>query len=160
MENKKGDKVEYEIEGYQKNLSIFVDLAVILLFLLKFILTLETNFHDVDGLLNDDYLGHNREEYVELVHYSDYYIQAYQLYTLILILNMYNLLSALRIFRMVHWILLIIGRTISVIFLFMIMLLPMQIGFSFLSTCLIGPYLNKYNTLIDGIKMQIITMMG
>ena len=50
---------------------------VILIFLLKFILTLETNFHDVDGLLNDNFKGHNMEEYVELVHYSDYYVQAY-----------------------------------------------------------------------------------
>lgn len=50
---------------------------MILIFLLKFTLTLETNFHDVDGLLNDNYLGHNMEEYVELVHYSDYYVQAY-----------------------------------------------------------------------------------
>ncbi len=104
-------------------------------------------------MISDDYLGHNVEEYEELVHYSDYYVQAYQLYTLIMILNMYNLLSALRIFRMIHWTLIIIGRTISVIFLFMIMLLPLQIGFSFLSTCLIGPYLSKYNTLTNGIKM-------
>ena len=57
--------------------SRFIDLAVILIFLLKFTLTLYTNFHDVDGLLNDNYLGHNMEEYVELVHYADYYVQAY-----------------------------------------------------------------------------------
>jgi hypothetical protein len=140
VENKKGDKIDYEIEGYQKNISIFVDILVIIIFLLKFTFTLETNFNDVDGLIDDNYLGHNMEEYVELVHFSDYYVQAYQLYTLILILNMYNLLSALRIFRIIHWILLIVGRTISTLLLFMTMLLPMQIGFSFLSTCLIGPY--------------------
>jgi len=77
VENKRGDMIDYEIEGYQKNISIFVDLSVILIFLMKFILTLETNFHDIDGLLSDDYLVHNTEEYVELVHYSDYYDQAY-----------------------------------------------------------------------------------
>jgi len=55
FENKKGDMVDFEIEGYQKNLSIFVDLAVIIIFLLKFTLTLETNFKDVDGLLDDNY---------------------------------------------------------------------------------------------------------
>jgi len=36
----------------------------------------------------------------------------------------------------------------------------MQIGFSFLSTCLIGPYISQYNTLTNGLKMQIVTMMG
>ena len=102
----------------------------------------------------------DKEEYIELVHYSDYYLQQYQMYTIIIILNMYNLLSALRIFRIIHWIMLIIGRTFNVIFLFMMLLLPMQLGFSLLSTCYIGPYLAKYNTLSNGIKMQIITMMG
>jgi len=77
VENKKGDKLDYEIEGYQKNISIFVDILVIIIFLLKFTFTLETNFNDVDGLIDDNYLGHNMEEYVELVHYSDYYVQAY-----------------------------------------------------------------------------------
>jgi hypothetical protein len=151
---------EVEIEGYQKNCSILVDLCVILIFILKFTLSQLTNYHDIEGILNDNYLGHNKEEYVELVHYSDYYLQQYQMYTIIIILNMYNLLSALRIFRIIHWIMLIIGRTFNVIFLFMMLLLPMQLGFSFLSTCFIGPYLSKYNSLSNGIKMQIITMMG
>lgn len=152
--------VDVEIEGYQKNCSILVDLCVILIFILKFTLSQLTNYHDIEGILNDNYLGHNKEEYIELVHYSDYYLQQYQMYTIIIILNMYNLMSALRIFRIVHWIMLIIGRTFNVIFLFMMLLLPMQLGFSFLSTCFIGPYLSKYNSLSNGIKMQIITMMG
>ena len=152
--------VDVEIEGYQKNCSILVDLCVILIFMLKFTLSQLTNYHDIEGILNDNYLGHKKEEYIELVHYSDYYLQQYQMYTIIIILNMYNLLSALRIFRIVHWIMLIIGRTFNVIFLFMMLLLPMQLGFSFLSTCFIGPYLSKYNSLSNGIKMQIITMMG
>ena len=152
--------VDVEIEGYQKNCSILVDLCVILIFMLKFTLSQLTNYHDIEGILNDNYLGHNKEEYIELVHYSDYYLQQYQMYTIIIILNMYNLMSALRIFRIVHWIMLIIGRTFNVIFLFMMLLLPMQLGFSFLSTCFVGPYLSKYNSLSNGIKMQIITMMG
>ncbi len=152
--------VDVEIEGYQKNCSILVDLCVILIFMLKFTLSQLTNYHDIEGILNDNYLGHKKEEYIELVHYSDYYLQQYQMYTIIIILNMYNLMSALRIFRIVHWIMLIIGRTFNVIFLFMMLLLPMQLGFSFLSTCFIGPYLSKYNSLSNGIKMQIITMMG
>ena len=151
---------EVEIEGYQKNCSILVDLCVILIFILKFTLSQLTKYHDIEGIVNDNYLGHNKEEYVELVHYSDYYLQQYQMYTIIIILNMYNLLSALRIFRIIHWIMLIIGRTFNVIFLFMMLLLPMQLGFSFLSTCFSGPYLSKYNSLSNGIKMQIITMMG
>ena len=152
--------VDVDIEGYQKNCSILVDLCVILIFMLKFTLSQLTNYHDLEGILNDNYLGHKKEEYIELVHYSDYYLQQYQMYTIIIILNMYNLMSALRIFRIVHWIMLIIGRTFNVIFLFMMLLLPMQLGFSFLSTCFIGPYLSKYNSLSNGIKMQIITMMG
>ncbi len=152
--------VDVDIEGYQKNCSILVDLCVILIFMLKFTLSQLTNYHDIEGILNDNYLGHKKEEYIELVHYSDYYLQQYQMYTIIIILNMYNLMSALRIFRIVHWIMLIIGRTFNVIFLFMMLLLPMQLGFSFLSTCFIGPYLSKYNSLSNGIKMQIITMMG
>ncbi len=152
--------VDVEIEGYQKNCSILVDLCVILIFMLKFTLSQLTNYHDIEGILNDNYLGHKKEEYIELVHYSDYYLQQYQMYTIIIILNMYNLMSALRIFRIVHWIMLIIGRTFNVIFLFMMLLLPMQLGFSFLSTCFVGPYLSKYNSLSNGIKMQIITMMG
>jgi len=152
--------VDVDIEGYQKNCSILVDLCVILIFILKFTLSQLTNYHDIEGILNDNYLGHKKEEYIELVHYSDYYLQQYQMYTIIIILNMYNLMSALRIFRIVHWIMLIIGRTFNVIFLFMMLLLPMQLGFSFLSTCFVGPYLSKYNSLSNGIKMQIITMMG
>jgi hypothetical protein len=59
VENKRGDKIEYEIEGYQKNISIFVDILVIIIFLLKFTFTLETNFNDVEGLIDDNYLGNN-----------------------------------------------------------------------------------------------------
>ena len=46
------------------------------------------------------------------------------MYTLIIILNVFNLLGALRIFRIVHWIMIIIERTFSVIGLFMMLLLP------------------------------------
>ena len=61
VENKRGDKIEYEIEGYQKNISIFVDILVIIIFLLKFTFTLETNFNDVEGLIDDNYLDNNIE---------------------------------------------------------------------------------------------------
>ena len=61
VENKRGDKIDYEIEGYQKNISIFVDILVIIIFLLKFTFTLETNFNDVEGLIDDNYLDNNKE---------------------------------------------------------------------------------------------------
>ena len=48
---------------------------VILMFCLKFILSQLTNYHDVDSLLNDKWLGSETEQYVELVHYADYYMQ-------------------------------------------------------------------------------------
>lgn len=63
-------------------------------------------------------------EYVELVHFANYFTEQYQMYTIIILLNIFNLLNALRIFRLVHWIMLIIERTFSVIGLFMMCLLP------------------------------------
>lgn len=74
------------------------------------------------------------------------------MYTLIIIMNIFNLIGALRIFRVVHWIMLIIGKTFSVVFLFMMMLIPMQFGFSFLSCVQVGPYVKKYDSLTGGIK--------
>lgn len=60
-----------------------------------------------------------------MVHYSNYYLEQYQMYTIIIILNIFNLLNALRIFRLVHWIMLIIERTFNVLYLFMMLLIPM-----------------------------------
>jgi hypothetical protein len=71
------ERIEDPIEGYNKYLSIFVDSMVILMFLLKFILSQLTNYHDVNSLLNDNWLGSGTEQYVELVHYADYYMQQY-----------------------------------------------------------------------------------
>jgi len=48
---------------------------------------------------------------------------------------------------------LIIEKTFGVIGLFMIILLPVQIGFSFLSLVFVGPYLTDYASLIGGLKM-------
>ena len=82
------------------------------------------------------------------------------MYTLIIIFNIFNLVGALRIFRLVHWIMLIIERTFAVVGLFMMLLLPCQLGFSFLTYVFVGPYVKKYDSLIGGIKQQILTMMG
>lgn len=95
-----------------------------------------------------------------MVRYADAYMEQYQMYTVIIILNMFNLLNALRIFRIVHWIMLIVERTFGVIALFMMLLMPVQLGFAFFSVVLFGPYLEKYQDLIAGLKEQIITMMG
>lgn len=149
-----------EIDGYSPGCSIMTDLLVVIAFFLKFRYSQMTNYHDVDAILNDDYRGHGEEEYIELVHFADYYMEQYQMYTLIIILNIFNLVGALRIFRLVHWIMLIVERTFSVVGLFMMLLLPCQLGFSFLTYVFVGPYVQKYDSLIGGIKQQIITMMG
>jgi len=74
--------------------------------------------------LNDNYRDAMEEQYIELVHFADYYMEQYQMYTLIIIFNIFNLVGALRIFRLVHWIMLIVERTFSVAGLFMMLLLP------------------------------------
>jgi len=33
-------------------------------------------------------------------------------------------------------------------------------GFAFLSYCFAGPYLKNYDSLVNGVKQQILTMMG
>jgi len=65
---------------------------------------------------------------------------------------MFNLLNAMRIFRIVHWIMLILETTFEVMGLFMMLLIPCQLGFGFLSYVFVGPYLAKYNSLIGGVK--------
>ena len=79
--------------------------------MLKFIFSLQTNYKDLDAILQDNYKDHNTEEYIELVHYADFYLEQYQMYTLIIIINIFYRLGALRIFRIVHWVMLIIERT-------------------------------------------------
>lgn len=99
-----------------------------------------TNYHDVEGLLNDNYNGIPGEFHIDIVRYADAYMEQYQMYTLIMLFNVYNLLGALRIFRVVNWVMLMVERTIGVVMLFMIMLIPMQIGFAFLTLVFVGPY--------------------
>jgi hypothetical protein len=115
-------------------------------------MSLMNNNHDIQSILEDNHHGHDKEEYIELVHYADYFTEQYQMYTIIILLNIFNLMNALRIFRLVHWIMLIIERTFNVIGLFMMGLIPIQIGFSFLSYIFVGPYLEKYAGLLQGVK--------
>ena len=44
--------------------------------------------------------------------------------------------------------------------MFLVMLIPLQLGFAFFSTVQFGPYVKEYNDLTGSIKVQIITMMG
>lgn len=140
------------IDGYSPCCSMTTDVMVILCYLLKFTQSQYTNYKDIDGLLDDNFNGGAKEEYIEMVHYANYYLEQYQMYTIIIILNIFNLLNALRIFRLVHWIMLIIERTFNVLYLFMMLLIPMQLGFSFLTQVFVGPYLQKYSTLTEGFK--------
>jgi len=119
---KPGDEI---IEGYNLTQSILIDSLVIIFFCLKFYFSQLTNYHDLDGILNDEYpLKDGGSQYIEMMHYADYYIEQYQMYTLIVLLNMFNLLNALRIIRIVHWIMLIVEKTFNVISLFMMLLIP------------------------------------
>jgi len=111
-------------EGYSKCCSIGSDLLVVVAFLAKFYFSLRTNFHPIDDILNDNYKGSDEKQYIELVYYANCYMEQYQMYSIIILANLYNLLSALRIIRQVHWIMMIIEKTFGVIGLFMIMLLP------------------------------------
>lgn len=74
--------------------------------------------------------------------------------------NMFNLVNSIRIFRIVEWIMSIIEQTFHVISLFLIMLIPLQIGFGFFSTVQFGPNVKAYVDLMGSMKVQIITMMG
>jgi hypothetical protein len=129
------------IDGYDHSCSTMTDMMVIICYMLKFTQSQSTNGHDLEGILNDNYLDSGKEEYVEMVYYANQYQDQYQMYTVIMILNMFNLLNALRIFRVVHWIMLIIERTFGVLYLFFMLLVPAQLGFAFLSMVFAGPYL-------------------
>jgi hypothetical protein len=73
--DEEGNEVEIEIEGYSKVCSMAVDFFVIVLFLFKFALSQITNYNDIEGILVNNFNGHNKEEYVDLVSYADYYLQ-------------------------------------------------------------------------------------
>ena len=50
---------------------------VILCFFIKFYLSQQTNYHDISAILNEDHKGHNEEEYIEMVHYANYFLEQY-----------------------------------------------------------------------------------
>lgn len=134
--------------------------AVVFLFTLKMILSIQLSDHDVEGILNEDYGGVKGPQYIELVHYADYFMQLFQQYSFIIVINMFNMINALRIARTIHWTMLIIERTLKVLITFFMMLTPIQIGFVFTSIAGAGPYDANYATFVGSLKMQVITMMG
>lgn len=71
------EEVEEVIDGYSAGCSITTDFMVIMAFVMKFRYSQLTNYHDLDGILNDNYLGANEEQYIELTHFADYYMEQY-----------------------------------------------------------------------------------
>lgn len=64
-----------QIPGYGKGCSIVTDIAVIVCFIIKLFLSQKTNYHDIEAILNDNYEGHGKEEYIEMVHYANYFLE-------------------------------------------------------------------------------------
>ena len=80
LEKDKKDKDEDDdepIDGYSPTCSIITDSLIIFFFGIKFIFSQRTNYHDLNGILNDNYLGDKAEKYIELVHFADYYMEQY-----------------------------------------------------------------------------------
>ena len=55
------------------------------------------------------------------------------MYSIIIVLNMWNLLNAMRFFRIVNWIILIIEKTFVVVVQFLFILFPIMFAFAFFS---------------------------
>lgn len=64
-----------EIPGYGKGCSIATDIMVILCFFIKFYLSQQTNYHDIEAILNDNHKDHDQEEYIEMIHYANYFLE-------------------------------------------------------------------------------------
>lgn len=45
--------------------------------MLKFYFSQQTNYQDIEGILEDNYNGHDKEEYIEMVHYANLYMEQY-----------------------------------------------------------------------------------
>lgn len=146
--------------GPASKCSILTDIGVVVMFGNKFFSSQKTNGHDIEGLLTNNYKKYVGEQYVELGVYAESFITQYQMYSIIIILNMWNVLNAMRVIRIVHWIILIIERTFNVVKSFLVLLIPAQLFFAFLTNVQIGPFLQRYFKLMDSFKMQFIMMMG
>ena len=69
-------------------------------------------------------------------------------------------INALRIFRKVHWTILIFERTFKIFIYFCLFLFPLLIGFTFIANMFYGPYLYKYQYFIYALFECILIMMG
>ena len=112
------------------------------------------NRKEVDGEMIEG------EYYMDMNQYADLYLQQYQQYSFIIICNLFNLSNALRIFRVVDWFQIMLENTLYVLAMFLIMLIPLQLGFGFFTVVQIGPYIPQYKSLLGSLQVQIITMMG
>lgn len=68
-------KKRLEHEGYSSAWSIITDGLVIIFFLMKFYYSQMTNYHDIDQILEDNYSGYKGEQYIDMVYYSDAYME-------------------------------------------------------------------------------------
>ena len=66
----------------------------------------------------------------------------------------------MRIFRIVDWFQIMLGKTFHVLSLYMIMLIPIQFGFAYFSSVIVGPHISDYYTMLGSFTQQLIVMMG
>lgn len=59
--SKKARKARRTHYGQATKCSIFTDLLVVIFFCIKFFFSQMTNYHDVDGILDNKYMGHTGE---------------------------------------------------------------------------------------------------
>jgi len=65
------------VDGYDHNCSTMTDMMVIICYMLKFTQSQATNYHDLEGILNDNYNDAGEEQYVEMVYYANQYQDQY-----------------------------------------------------------------------------------
>ena len=131
-------------EDYNLVYSIFLDLLTVFLIslILSFIFPLLNN--DIDGLLNDRYCEAKEEQYVHLMRLADYFQEAFIWTSFLIALQTFMILNALRIFRIIHWTILIFERSLKIFLYFCLFLCPLLIGFAFVFNMFFGPYLVEY----------------
>jgi len=61
LEEEEEDDEDEEIDGYSQSCSLTTDFLVVGAFMLKFNYSQNTNYHDIQGILNNNYLGAEEE---------------------------------------------------------------------------------------------------
>ena len=113
-------------------------MLVVVFFIAKFIMSQMTNYWPVDDILMNqrevDGEMIQGEYYMDMNRYADLYLQQYQQYSFIIMFNLVNLGNAMRIFRIIDWFQIMLENTFFTLALFLIMLIPLQLGFAFFSS--------------------------